>query len=310
MAKLDFANVEIFIVDGDMSARQGVRHILFNAGCRNIRVGDDGKEFIEVLNQYSPDLIVTELRLPDGAATALIRKIRKGELGHNPFVPIILMVAEDEDAKAIRTALDAGIDDVVPKPISNASLMQRINRIIEKRRPYVVTDTYVGPKRAQDEGARTISPPDHFGRKLKGEKIGFLEQEMDVAAAGEDVKGLRLQGIGDEMKGLVDSIAPSLEKGKFDDEIRTNLKRLVMDAMRAQEQLENTRYEHVAQLCKTLGAVAAGLRDTQDNAVDTRRAMLLRPLCQAIQVGFAGGISSEEAARAIVEKIGAGILTS
>jgi len=44
--------------------------------------------------------------------------------------------------------------------------------------------------------------------------------------------------------------------------------------------------------------------------VDTRRAMLLRPLCQAIQVGVAGGIASEEAAAMIVQKIGAGILNS
>lgn len=310
MSNLDFGNVEIFIVDGDLSSRQGVRHILFNAGCRNIRVGDDGKEFIEVLNQFSPDLIVTELRLPDGAATGLIRKVRNGELGHNPFVPIILMVVEDEDPKALRVALDCGIDDIVPKPISNASLMARINRVIEKRRPFVVTDDYVGPKRAQDEGARTIQPPNHFARKLKGEKIGFLEQEMDVAASGEDVKGIRLQGIGDEMKALAAGIAPRLEKGEFDDAIKKSLARLVMEGMRAQEQLENTRYEHVAQLCKTLSAVAAGLRDSRPGEVDTRRALLLRPLCQAIQVGFAGGIASEEAAAMIVQKIGAGVLNA
>lgn len=41
-------------------------------------------------------------------------------MGHNPFVPLILMVAPDEDTNAIKAALNAEVDDVVPKPISRA----------------------------------------------------------------------------------------------------------------------------------------------------------------------------------------------
>jgi DNA-binding response OmpR family regulator len=308
MAQMDFGNVGVFLVDGDASARQGIRHILFNQGCRDIKLGDDCKEVVEVLGQSDPDLIIGELRLPDGNFAAVTEKIRNGQLGHNPFVPIILVVVEDEDPKAIRAALDKGIDDVVPKPVSSQNLMARINRLIDNRRPFVVTEDYMGPKRAQDEDALTIEAPNHFSQKMKGEKVGFLDKEMDVAAAEEDVKGCRLQFIGAEIKALVEAIAPRLEKGEFDDGLRGDLARIVSQAMRAQDQLENTRYEHVARLCSSLSGVAGQLRQTGDDDVDRRRAMLLRPLSQAIQVGFAGGISSEEAAKAIVEKIGAGVL--
>ncbi|MEQ9172599.1 MAG: response regulator [Rhodospirillales bacterium] len=308
MAKLNFGNVGVFLVDGDASARQGVRHILFNEGCRDIRLGDDCKEVVAVLGQNDPDLIVGELRLPDGNFAAVTQKIRQGKIGHNPFVPIILVVVEDEDPKAIKAALDMGVDDVVSKPVSAVGLMARINRLVEKRRPFVVTEEYMGPKRVQDEGAKAIEAPNHLSRKLKGEKIGFLDKEMDVAAAEEDVKGCRLQFIGDEIKSLINGIAPRLEKGEFDRDLRNSLARVVAEAMRAQDQLENTRYEHVARLCSSLSGVAGQLRDTGDGSVDLRRALLLRPLSQAIQMGFAGGIASEEAAKIIVEKIGAGIL--
>ena len=308
MAKLNFGNIGVFLVDGDAGARQGVRHILFNEGCRDIRLGDDCKEVVTVLGQNDPDLIIGELRLPDGNFAAVTQKIRQGKIGHNPFVPIILVVVEDEDPKAVKAALDMGVDDVVSKPVSAVGLMSRISRLVEKRRPFVVTEDYMGPKRVQDEGAKAIDAPNHLSRKLKGEKIGFLDKEMDVAAAEEDVKGCRLQFIGDEIKSLIDGIAPRLEKGEFDRDLRNTLARVVAEAMRAQDQLENTRYEHVARLCSSLSGVAGQLRDTGEDSVDQRRAMLLRPLSQAIQVGFAGGIASEEAAKTIVEKIGAGIL--
>lgn len=310
MAKLNFGNIGVFLVDGDAGARQGVRHILFNEGCRDIRLGDDCKEVVTVLGQNDPDLIIGELRLPDGNFAAVTQKIRQGKIGHNPFVPIILVVVEDEDPKAVKAALDMGVDDVVSKPVSAVGLMSRISRLVEKRRPFVVTEDYMGPKRVQDEGAKAIDAPNHLSRKLKGEKIGFLDKEMDVAAAEEDVKGCRLQFIGDEIKSLIDCIAPRLEKGEFDRDLRNTLARVVAEAMRAQDQLENTRYEHVARLCSSLSGVAGQLRDTGEDSVDQRRAMLLRPLSQAIQVGFAGGIASEEAAKVIVEKIGAGILKS
>lgn len=310
MAKLNFGNIGVFLVDGDAGARQGVRHILFNEGCRDIRLGDDCKEVVTVLGQNDPDLIIGELRLPDGNFAAVTQKIRQGKIGHNPFVPIILVVVEDEDPKAVKAALDMGVDDVVSKPVSAVGLMSRISRLVEKRRPFVVTEDYMGPKRVQDEGAKAIDAPNHLSRKLKGEKIGFLDKEMDVAAAEEDVKGCRLQFIGDEIKSLIDGIAPRLEKGEFDRDLRNTLARVVAEAMRAQDQLENTRYEHVARLCSSLSGVAGQLRDTGEDSVDQRRAMLLRPLSQAIQVGFAGGIASEEAAKVIVEKIGAGILKS
>ena len=309
MADIDFGNVGVFLVDGDASARQGIRHILFNEGCRDIRLADDCKEVVEVLNQQDPDLIIGELRLPDGDFGTVTQNIRQGRLGHNPFVPIILVVVEDEEPAAIKVALNQGVDDVVPKPVSAASLMTRINRLINQRRPFVVTEDYMGPKRMQDDDARSLDAPNHFARKLAGEKIGFLEKEMDVAAAAEDVKGCRLQFIGDEIKGLIDHVAPRLEKGEFDEALRESLARVAAETQRAHSQLENPRYEHVGRLCSSLSGVAKQLHDTSD-AVDQRRALLLRPLSQAIQVGFAGGISSEEAAKAIVEKIGAGILAN
>ena len=65
------------------------------------------------------------------------QNIRQGRLGHNPFVPIILVVVEDEEPAAIKVALNQGVDDVVPKPVSAASLMKRRIRSSEMERQTV-----------------------------------------------------------------------------------------------------------------------------------------------------------------------------
>lgn len=307
MAGLQFDAVEIVLVDGDQSARQGARHILFNAGCRKIELSANIRETVQILQRRSPDLMIAELRLADGTLTQLVRKLRQGGLGHNAFMPVFAMVTEAEGSEGVMAALEAGVDDVISKPISTANLMDRINRVINKRRPFVVTEGYIGPKRPQDESAPAVTVPNTLAERLTGKGLDFLEAEMAVTAAQEDIRTIRLQSIGGEMQRLVDQIAPRLEQGELDDGLKNDLNQLLEEAKRAAVQLAGSRFEHVSKLCKSLGGVALRLKNSEPGAVDVRQALLLHPLCQAIQVGFAGGIASEEAATAIVAQIGADI---
>jgi len=300
----DFEKLDILLIDGDGGALQGVRHILFNAGVRNLRMGSSRAELSENVTRYSPDLILTEVRLPDGDILDLLTALRAGKVGHNPFAVVIAMIAPTEEQSVALSALDAGIDDIVAKPVSSANLMERIRFMVEKRRPYVVNGDYVGPKRKQDETAKTIEAPNTFAEKLKGGKPGFLEIEMAVQAAEEDIKGCRLQTIGDEMAEIVARIAPKLEQGNLDDTLRGGLTMLIDETNKASKQLADSRYEHVGELCSALGAVASRLRALEGLEADLRQALLLRPLIQAIRAGFEGGIQSADAARAIVQRIG------
>lgn len=300
----DFEKLDVLLVDGDGGALQGVRHILFNAGVRNLRLGNRRADLADNLTRYAPDLVLTEVRLPDGDVLDLLTALRQGKVGHNPFTVVIAMIAPTEEQAVALSALDAGIDDIVSKPVSSTNLMDRIKFMVEKRRPFVVSGDYVGPRRKQDEGAKTIDAPNTFAEKLRGGKPGFLDIEMSVQAAEEDIKGCRLQAIGDEMALIVDRIAPKLEQGQIDDALRGGLALLMDETQKASKQLADSRYEHVGQLCLSLGKVAARLRAPRATSSDLRQALLLRPLIQAIRVGFEGGIDSAETARAIVQRIG------
>jgi two-component system chemotaxis response regulator CheY len=83
----------------------------------------------------------------------LTRRIRSAEDGNRtrPQIPIILMTAHTEP-EDVMTARDAGVTEILSKPISAETLYQRIVAIIEKPRPYVVSASYVGLcRRRRDE---------------------------------------------------------------------------------------------------------------------------------------------------------------
>jgi len=68
--------------------------------------------------------------------------------------------------------------------------------------------------------------------------------------------------------------------------------------------LQGSKYDHVSELCRAMVAVCKGLCKNTGQAPDQTQVRLLKPLSQAIQAGFAGGINSADAARQIVSRIG------
>jgi DNA-binding response OmpR family regulator len=47
----------------------------------------------------------------------------------------------------ILTARDAGIDEYLIKPLTTASLCQKLEAVLQRRRPFIECDGYMGPDR-------------------------------------------------------------------------------------------------------------------------------------------------------------------
>ena len=96
-----------------------------------------------------PDLVITDTKMPGGEIFELISRMRCGEVGDNPFAPVI-MLTWDANADVIRNAAACGVDDILAAPISPAELFGRIKTLVSKRKPFVVTSDYIGPDRRRD----------------------------------------------------------------------------------------------------------------------------------------------------------------
>jgi DNA-binding response OmpR family regulator len=79
------------------------------------------------MKDWTPDLIVTDLRMPNMDGLQLCRHIRT-----ESRIPIIVLSVKGEEKIKVE-ALDAGADDYIVKPFEFRELMARLRAIIRRR---------------------------------------------------------------------------------------------------------------------------------------------------------------------------------
>jgi CheY-like chemotaxis protein len=87
----------------------------------------DGNSGLQLCGELTPDLVLTELHLPDMSAYQILRVLRNDAAMER--MPCVVL-SGDAVPGSIKRALDAGFDDYWTKPIDVWLLLHRINRIL------------------------------------------------------------------------------------------------------------------------------------------------------------------------------------
>ena len=109
----------ILVVDDEPQLARVLRTGLKTHGY-DVRVAADGVSALEAFGDWRPDLVVTDLAMPNMGGLELCRRLR--ELSQLPI--IVLSVRGEERTKV--EALDAGADDYVTKPFGMDELLARV----------------------------------------------------------------------------------------------------------------------------------------------------------------------------------------
>lgn len=115
----------ILVVDDEQEITLVLRSGLAKHGY-DIRVAGEGQAAIELFHAWMPDLVVTDLSMPNMNGLKLCQSIR--EISKVPI--IVLSVKGDETTKV--EALDAGADDYVTKPFGMAELLARVRAALRR----------------------------------------------------------------------------------------------------------------------------------------------------------------------------------
>lgn len=91
----------------------------------------DGEEGIEKAKEYIPDLIITDLMMPEKDGYELCREVRRSDILNH--IPIIVITAKCSEESRVQL-LDAGADAYLHKPFNADELHIRIIRLLEQRR--------------------------------------------------------------------------------------------------------------------------------------------------------------------------------
>jgi two-component system response regulator AtoC len=118
----------ILVVDDQDSIRHFVSKALEEDGYTVLTTGSV-RETRQVLEHDMPDMMLLDLKLPDGTGIELLREIKRLQ----PEVPIILMTAFGEVETAVE-AMSAGAYWFVKKPFQNDELLALVGRALESQR--------------------------------------------------------------------------------------------------------------------------------------------------------------------------------
>ncbi len=128
---------KILVVDDEPQIVRVLRQIL-SAHQFDIRTASEGEAGIELFHDWKPDLVITDLQMPNVNGLELCRKVREFS-----EVPIIVLSVKD-DEKTIVEALDAGADDYITKPFGTHELLARIRAALRRLPEKAATVLEVG----------------------------------------------------------------------------------------------------------------------------------------------------------------------
>jgi adenylate cyclase len=120
----------ILVVDDDPSIRRMFQLLLNDTGYR-VSTVTSGEEALAFLELVTPDLVLMDLMLPGISGQQVTERIKADT--SKPFIPVILVTARN-DPKSKVTALDAGADDFLVKPVEFAELLARVRAMLRLQR--------------------------------------------------------------------------------------------------------------------------------------------------------------------------------
>ena len=109
----------VLIIDDEAQITRVLRAAL-SAQTFEVRTANDPEEALRLFDDWSPDLVVTDLMMPGISGIELCKAIRK-----KASTPIIVLSVRDQERSKIE-ALDAGADDYVTKPFGIQELLARV----------------------------------------------------------------------------------------------------------------------------------------------------------------------------------------
>ena len=115
----------VLVVDDSAVDRRFVGGLLTKAGRYQVDFAEDGSQALSHMRQSPPDLIVTDLQMPNRNGLELVAAVRM----HHPDVPIILMTGHGSEALAVE-ALQRGASGYVPKPHLGDRLLEAVDEAL------------------------------------------------------------------------------------------------------------------------------------------------------------------------------------
>ena len=123
----DVTLLRVLVVDDSRFARKHIIRVLAGMGIPEPVEAEDGKQAIEMLNNQSFDLIVTDYNMPEMDGKELTETVRKSNTYSH--IPVLMVSSEANDTHLANIA-QAGVDAICYKPFEPATVRDLLFKIM------------------------------------------------------------------------------------------------------------------------------------------------------------------------------------
>ena len=127
------AEAKILVVDDDPAIRNLIHRFLAKQDYE-MESAEDGKKALAVFEQFTPDLVILDLNLPDTNGYDLGK-----EMQSRTGVFVLMLTSRTDESDKIR-GFNEGADDYLTKPFSLGELEVRVGAILKRQRPVTAAE--------------------------------------------------------------------------------------------------------------------------------------------------------------------------
>ena len=136
----------ILLVDDNQHMRRLLAEILRAVGVEDIHEASDGGEGLHMMRNFHIDLVMTDLSMQPMDGVEFVRLLRNSPDSPNPTMPVIMVTGHSTMAR-VNEARNAGVSEILTKPLTAKGVLERLHQAIEHPRAFVRSQDYFGPDR-------------------------------------------------------------------------------------------------------------------------------------------------------------------
>ena len=194
-------NARVLIVDDDPSALSALRQLLESANYV-VESAEDGVAATKIAEERPPDVVVTDLDMPNMNGMQLLEKLRV----QDSELPVIVATSMHDTASAV-AAMRAGAEDYLTKPLDFDALIVAVERALEGRNVRVEVENLRRQIRDRDsDGIKGL-----IGTSTAMQKVYRVARQVAASRATVLITGESGTGKG-ELAKAIHNLSPRADK--------------------------------------------------------------------------------------------------
>lgn len=187
----------VLIIEDHQDVRKYIRGKLEDT--YSVSEASNGKEGLEIARNMIPDLVISDVMMPEMDGFELCRKLKTGNL--TSHIPIILLTARAEDHDKI-SGLETGADAYLVKPFNSQELDVRVKNLIELRKK--LRAKFSNKLVVKPSEITVTSMDQEFMKKLMTSVEAHLsDAKFSVSQLGEEVN-MSVSQLNRKLKAIID----------------------------------------------------------------------------------------------------------